>query len=100
MQSLSANQKKFLKGLAHKMEPKVHVGKNGLTAAISKEVERQVVDLELIKIRVENEDREERKAIVDTIVKESGAALVQSIGKVAIIFRRNEEEPVVKLPRK
>lgn len=53
---------------------------------------------ELIKVRVNAGDRETREAMIAEICTESEAALIQRVGHIATLFRRNKEAPRVELP--
>lgn len=53
---------------------------------------------ELIKVRVNAGDRDDRREMVEAICKRCGADLIQTIGHVAIFYRRHPEHPSVRLP--
>jgi len=97
--TLNESQKKHLRGLAHTIKPVVMVGQHGLKDTIFEEVEIALDAHELIKIKVSVGDREERDEIIQEICNRSGALLVQRIGNIAILFRRNPKRPRVELPR-
>lgn len=86
---ISPKQKQQLKGLAHKLKPVVMVGNNGLTPAVNQEIDRALNDHELIKIRIQSEDRELRKALFADICATHQAELVQVIGMIGVIYRKN-----------
>jgi RNA-binding protein len=44
------------------------------------------------------EDRDERAEMIDRICTRSAAQLVQRIGHVAVLFRRNPDQPKIELP--
>jgi RNA-binding protein len=54
---------------------------------------------ELLKVKVPAEDREQRDALIASLVEPSGAALVARIGHVAVLYRRRRENPLVILPK-
>ena len=97
--TLNESQKKHLRGLAHTIKPVVMVGQHGLKDTIFEEVEIALDAHELIKIKVSVGDREERDEIIQEICTRSDALLVQRIGNIAILFRRNPKRPRVELPR-
>ena len=96
---LSDNQRRHLRGLAHHLKPVVMVGQDGLKPSVLAEVDGALTAHELIKVKVAAADREERAALIVEIATASGAELVQSIGHVAALFRRNAKKPKVALPR-
>ncbi len=94
---LSAKQIRFLRSQAHHLKPVVMVGQNGLKNTIFDELEIALDSHELIKVKIAA-DKQERTEITAELVKQSRAELVQSIGQMAILFRRNPEKPRIALP--
>ncbi|MHB1946968.1 MAG: ribosome assembly RNA-binding protein YhbY [Gammaproteobacteria bacterium] len=90
--SITSQFKQKLKAKAHKLNPIVIIGNKGLTDNVSKEIDRGLTDHELIKIRINGGDREERQAIFNEICATAGAEAVQLIGNIGIIYRENPEE--------
>jgi len=88
MKRLSPAERQALKGRAHKLEPVVIVGGDGLTAAVIAEIDRSLKSHELIKVRV-NADRDDREATLLEICAKTGAQPVQHIGKILVLFREN-----------
>lgn len=64
------------------------VGDKGLSEGLQQELERALDDHELIKIKIATGEREERKVMIEELCTATGAELVQSIGKIAVILRR------------
>lgn len=95
---LKQSQKRHLKALAHPMKPVVIVGANGVTPAVLDEVRLALEHHELIKVRVNAGDREQREALIADIVEATGCELVQRIGHIAAFFRRNPDKPRITLP--
>jgi putative YhbY family RNA-binding protein len=93
---LAPAQRQILKGRAHALNPVVLIGNAGLTLSVLAEVERALDSHELIKIRVMGSDRDERDEMLGEICGATGAAPVQHIGKVIVIFRERIEEPAPK----
>jgi RNA-binding protein len=98
MKSLTPAQRQFLKGLAHNRQAVVMIGNQGLTAAVLKEIERGLDAHELIKIKTASDEPETRRAWLEEICSATGAAPVQQIGKVLVIYRA-AGKPVIVLPR-
>lgn len=85
--TLTARERASLKGRAHGLEPTVHVGTAGLTDAVVREADRALTAHELIKVKVGAPDREERGALIEQLCARTDAAHVQSVGKVAVLWR-------------
>lgn len=97
--ALSASQTRYLRGLAHPLKPVLRLGGNGVTANVLKELQQALDDHELIKVRLAGEDRSQRGAALARLVESSGAEPVQTIGRIAVLYRRNAEQPRIALPR-
>lgn len=95
--ALSERQKKTLRGLGHALHPIVRVGDKGLSEAVLNELELALEHHELLKVAVRSGDRHERDALISELCTRTGAQLVQRIGHIALVFRRNIEAPKVVL---
>ncbi len=84
--------------MAHAKKPVVIVGANGLTQNVIDEIDLALNRHELIKIRINAEDRAERQAIIEHIGQTTKAESIQRIGHIATLFRRNPEAPRLQLP--
>ncbi len=87
--ALTTQQKKSLRGIAHHLSPVVAIGDKGMTEAIIEETQRALTDHELIKIKVHETDRDTRTATLAALAKATASEVLQKIGKVAILYRRN-----------
>ncbi|HEX8031418.1 MAG TPA: ribosome assembly RNA-binding protein YhbY [Vicinamibacterales bacterium] len=85
--TLTARERSHLKGRAHSLESRVQVGHSGLTDAVAAEVDRALAAHELIKVKILDDDREVRREIADALCERTHAALVQSVGKVFVLWR-------------
>jgi len=95
--SLSQKQIRHLRSLAHHLKPVVWVGQHGLSDNVIEEVRIALDAHELIKVKLAAE-KAERSAMIESITATTHCALVQHIGQMAVLFRRNEEKPKVVLP--
>jgi putative YhbY family RNA-binding protein len=92
--TLTARERAHLKARAHALEPVVLVGNAGLTDTVATEVERALTAHELIKVRIGGADRDARRALCDEICHRAGAAEVQRVGKVLVLWRPRPEADV------
>ena len=97
MKSLTPAQRQFLKGLAHTRQPVVMIGNQGLTAAVLKEIDQALGAHGPIKIKAASNEPDTRRAWLEEICTATGAASVQQIGKVLVIYRA-AAKPVIALP--
>ncbi|WP_126454598.1 ribosome assembly RNA-binding protein YhbY [Sulfuriflexus mobilis] len=93
--SLSSQQIRHLRGLAHSLKVIVSLGTKGLTDSVVEEIDHALSRHELLKVRVNVGDREVRDEIIEEIIQRTEATLVQRVGHVATLFRQNPERPKV-----
>jgi len=94
---LSNAQTRHLRSLAHHLKPVVRVGQHGLRDSVMDEVTLALDTHELIKVKIAAE-KDERLETIEKIIETTGAELIQHIGQIAILFRRNVKKPKVALP--
>lgn len=93
---LNNKQKKQLKQIAHDRKPIVMLGSNGLTDAIFAALEEALKRHELVKVKIAAGDRDERDKIIQDMLAQSKAELVQRVGNIATLFRRNPQNVVIR----
>jgi len=87
MRTLTPAARRTFRAKAHPLHPFVGIGHHGLTPAVLHEIDVNLLAHELIKIRVGNDDRSEREALLARICAELDAAPVQHLGKILTIWR-------------
>ena len=80
-------QRKTFRADAHHLDPVVQIGGEGLTPAVTREIDRALKAHGLIKVRVFSDDRDERGALLDRLADELNAAPIQHIGKLLVLWR-------------
>ena len=88
MATLSIQERKRLRQIGHALNPVVMLGDKGLTESVVEELNRALNDHELIKVLVTGEDREARAATITEIANVTGAEVVQTIGKIALLYKK------------
>ena len=89
---LSAAEKKELRGIAQRIKPHVHIGKNGLTETVITEIEMALTKNGLIKIRFDADRNWIKQYNTEITEKLAGCQYVGGVGKVGIFFRDMPEE--------
>jgi RNA-binding protein len=84
---LTPEQRKNLRSQAHHLDPVVMIGSDGLSPAVRKELEGALSAHGLIKVRVFSDSREAREALLGDAAEALGAAAVQHIGKLLVLWR-------------
>lgn len=97
--ALSSSQIRYLRSLAHDLSPVVLLGNKGATEAVVKELAGALDIHELVKVKLSGSDKDERQAQLDVLTAGTDAELINQIGRVVVLFRRNTEQPKIALPR-
>jgi putative YhbY family RNA-binding protein len=84
---LTPAQRKDHRAAAHHLDPVVMIGSDGLTPAVQKEVDAALNAHGLIKVRVFSDERATRETIFTTLADVLGAAPIQHIGKLLVLWR-------------
>ena len=82
--------KKAFRGVAHHLDPVVSVSDRGLSDGIIAETERALTDHELIKVKVDALQKADRLGITEMLAEHTQATVIQNIGKVAVLYRKNQ----------
>ncbi|MBI3994225.1 MAG: ribosome assembly RNA-binding protein YhbY [Candidatus Lambdaproteobacteria bacterium] len=95
---MSGKQKRYLRGLGHKLKPVVTVGKQGLGPAVISQVEANLLAHELIKIRLLESCPLGKDECAEAVMQATGAELAQSLGHTQLYYRPHPEQPTLALP--
>ncbi len=88
---LTPAQRKVHRAEAHHLDPVVMVGGDGLTPAVVRETNLALNAHGLIKVRVFSDDRVARETMFQTLAEQLGAAPIQHIGKLLVLWRPKPE---------
>ncbi len=94
---LTQNQKKQLKALAAKLDVKYQLGKKEISDTLIDMLNKALTAHELIKIDVMKGYDGEMEPLAMELSLRLKAEVVQIVGRVIVLFRRNKEKPVIKL---
>jgi len=100
---LKGFEKKYLRGLAHGLEPVVTVGQKGLTDSLIRSVNEALDIHELIKIRFNDfKEKDQKTEIMAKISSATGSEMAGMVGHTAILYRQHSdpEKRKIKLPKK
>jgi len=98
MGRLTGKQKKYLRGLGHHLNPVVIVGQKGITPALRGKFDEELYNHELIKIKVATDSLDGVKEIANDLATSAKGEVLQVIGRIALVYRRRNEEPEIELP--
>jgi len=91
-------QRTYLRSLAHPLKPVVMVGKEGVTEAVIARVRAELDLHELIKVRLQQP--QDKKAMASALASATDAVLCGLVGHTVILYRRNLDEPRIRLPER
>jgi RNA-binding protein len=97
---LSGAQRRHLRGLGHHLKPVVMIGDKGLHETLIKQIDRALEDHELIKVKARGANPSERSAAARSIHSETGAQVVQIVGRTLLLYREHPETPRIRLPQR
>lgn len=95
---LTGKQNRFLRGLGHGLKPFVMIGKHHLSEEVVKATNEALDAHELIKVKIQEGCLEDRKVVASELGTETGAAVVQVLGKTFLLYRQSEDK-VINLPK-
>ncbi len=99
MPDLTSKQRAHLRGLSHSLKPTVHVGKEGVTPAVLDGLRQTFAANELVKVRVLENAPDGAAATAHALAARiDGAAVVQTVGRNATLYRPDPDEPAIRLP--
>lgn len=84
---LKPAERKAKRAEAHHLDPVVAIGNDGATEAVRREIEGALDAHGLVKVRVFSDDRLAREALFVELSATLGAAPVQHIGKLFVLWR-------------
>ena len=92
---LTNKQKAKLKSMAQHLDAIVRIGDKGVTPTVVSSMNEALKARELVKFSVAHSDRNVRKELIKELAKASDAILVNIIGKTALLFKVNPENPII-----
>ncbi len=88
---MESSQRKALRRIAHHLHPIIIVGDGGISDPLIAETNRALDDHELVKVKVNATDRDDRSEMIDALVTACQAEAIQKIGKVVVLYRQNPD---------
>ena len=95
---MTGKQKRHLRTMAHTLKPVVTLGKHGLSRETKKEIDTQLLEHELIKLKVLDNCPISKKECADVLKQKTSLEVLQIIGKTLTLYCPHPEEPKIELP--
>ena len=98
--TLTGKQRRALRAQAHHLRPLLQLGKSGMSEGFFSALRTAIEAHELVKVSLLSEAPVDRKEAAEQLAEQSGAHLIQLLGRSVVLFRRNPRDPKVSLPSK
>jgi RNA-binding protein len=96
--SLTGNQRRYLRSLAHHLNPIVQVGHQGVSEGVVRQLAGALEDHELVKVKL-GQSVEDRDGAVEALAAGTGSEAVQLLGRTAVFYRQRSKKPEIVLPK-
>lgn len=92
VKKLDTFHKKYLRGVAHHLQPIVFLGQKGVTPAFIDSLNEALNRHELVKIKfIDFKKKQQKQEITDDIEKNTGCELAGMIGHMAVFYRQQKD---------
>ena len=95
---LSGKQKRYLRGLANRIDQRFQLGKEAPGEGLYGTLKAALEAHELIKVALLQTCPLETKEAGELLAKNTDSELVQTIGRVIVLYRRSTKAPKIVLP--
>lgn len=95
---LTGKQKRYLRSLAHNIDPIFQIGKGGINENMIKQIDDTLENRELIKVHVLQNNFDDEKELAETLSEATHSELVQVIGSMIVIYRESKDNKEIELP--
>ena len=95
---LTGKQKRYLRGLGHKLKPVVLIGQQGIDERIVAALTTAVTAHELVKVKLPESYAGDRHAAAEELAAKTGAEVVQVLGRTILLYRTSNEGRTIQLP--
>lgn len=95
---LTGKQKRYLRSLAHNIDPIFQIGKAGINDNMISQIDETLENRELIKIHILQNNFDDKNDLAQTLSQATNSEVVQVIGSMIIIYRESQENKEILLP--
>jgi RNA-binding protein len=89
----STRLRRALRAAGHHLEPVVQIGREGVSEAVLRQLDEQLLAHELVKVRIGTESPEDRFEVAERLGASAGAQVAQILGRTLLVYRRHPEKP-------
>ncbi|MED3962097.1 ribosome assembly RNA-binding protein YhbY [Niallia taxi] len=95
---LKGKQKRYLRAMAHHLNPIFQVGKGGVNENMIKQIVEALEVRELLKVSVLQNCEEDKSVVARELAEGTKAELVQLIGSTIVLYKESKENKSINLP--
>ena len=97
--NLTSKQRAHLRKLAHHLKPVVLIGTDGVTPPVLDSILDAFNTRELLKVKLQESAPVDVREAADAIAGQlEGVQAVQTIGRTAVLYRPDPDDPEIELP--
>ena len=97
---ITSKQRAYLRSMANSMETILIVGKSGVSTEVIKQADDALTAREIFKGKVLETAEDGVWEIAAILAEKTQADIVQIIGTKFVLYRKNNKEPKITLPKK
>ena len=95
---LTGKQKRYLRSLAHNIDPTFQIGKGGINENMISQIDETLEKRELIKIHVLQNNFDDKNELANELSQATKSELVQVIGSMIVLYKESQENKDIFLP--
>lgn len=95
---LTGKQKRYLRAMAHHLNPIFQVGKGGVNENMIKQIKEALEVRELIKVSILQNNDDGKHDVAAALAEGAEAELVQLIGHTIVLYKESTEHKTIELP--
>ena len=95
---LTGKQKRYLRSLAHNIDPIFQIGKAGINDNMISQIDETLVNRELFRIHIPQNNFDDKNDFAQSLSQATNSEVVQVIGSMIIIYRESQENKEISLP--
>ncbi|CAG7639882.1 RNA-binding protein YhbY [Paenibacillus solanacearum] len=95
---LTGKQKRYLRSMAHHLNPIFQVGKGGVNDHLIRHIKEAIEVRELMKVSILNNNMDDRNEVAQQLADGADAELVQIIGKTIVLYKESKDHKTIELP--
>ena len=90
MDTLTSQQRKYLRGLAHHLDPIVLIGRHGVTETVIRTTSQALDAHELVKVRFVDR-KDEKKEMIEELAARADCHVAGVVGHTAVLYRQQRD---------